>query len=134
MRMSAGRGRTSSARSPSTGATSSFRPCAGRVLPGRAYITRARLDTLVYREIGRRRTSGERGNDVLSLLLDARDDGGVGFTDRELRDHVMTLLFAGHDTTTSTVSFLFYELSRHPDVPDRLYSEVDALLGNRRPT
>ena len=71
------------------------------------HSSRARLDTLVYREIGRRRTSGERGNDVLSLLLDARDDG-VGFTDRELRDHVMTLLFAGHDTTTSTVSFLFY--------------------------
>ena len=49
---------------------------------------------------------------MLSLLLDAP------FSDRHIRDHVMTLLFAGHDTTTATVAFLFYELARHPDVAD----------------
>ena len=76
--------------------------------------TRAKLDGVIFAEIARRRTSGERGVDILSLLLDAVDEDGVGLSDQELRDQVMTLLFAGHDTTTSTVAFLFYELARNP--------------------
>jgi cytochrome P450 len=72
--------------------------------------SRARLDRLIYAEIAERRRSGRRGEDVLSLLLDAP------FSDRHIRDHVMTLLFAGHDTTTATVAFLFYELARHPEI------------------
>ena len=48
---------------------------------------------------------------MLSLLLDA-----AALSDRHVRDHVMTLLFAGHDTTTATVAFLFYELARHPEI------------------
>ena len=50
-----------------------------------------------------------------ALLMDADDEDGNRLADEQLRDQVMTLLFAGHDTTTSTVSFLFYELARHPD-------------------
>ena len=81
---------------------------------------RARLDALLYDEIDRRRASGERGEDILSLLLDATDeDGRAARRDAALRDEVMTLLFAGHDTTTSTVAFLFYELARNPEVRDR---------------
>jgi cytochrome P450 len=76
--------------------------------------TRAKLDGVIFAEIARRRVSGERGVDILSLLLDAVDEDGVGLSDRELRDQVMTLLFAGHDTTTSTVAFMFYELARNP--------------------
>jgi len=72
--------------------------------------SRERLDRLIYAEIADRRRSGRRGEDVLSLLLDAP------FSDRHIRDHVMTLLFAGHDTTTATVAFLFYELARHPEI------------------
>jgi cytochrome P450 len=72
--------------------------------------SRERLDRLIYAEIAERRRSGRRGEDVLSLLLDAP------FSDRHIRDHVMTLLFAGHDTTTATVAFLFYELARHPEI------------------
>ena len=73
---------------------------------------RGRLDGLIYAEIARRRRTGERGDDVLSLLLDAP----TGLGDRHVRDHVMTLLFAGHDTTTATIAFLFYELARHPEI------------------
>ncbi|HSD81693.1 MAG TPA: cytochrome P450 [Solirubrobacteraceae bacterium] len=78
--------------------------------------SRARLDALIHAEIARRRASGERGGDILSLLLDARDEDGDGLSDRHVRDEVMTLLFAGHDTTTSTVAFLFHELARNPGV------------------
>jgi cytochrome P450 len=86
---------------------------------------RSRLDALIYDEISRRRRSGERGEDVLSLLLDAQDDDGSKLSDQHVRDEVMTLLFAGHDTTTSTVAFMFYELSRNPNEEARLAAEID---------
>ena len=72
-----------------------------------------KLNRLLYGEIAERRSTGRRGEDVLSLLLDAVDEDGSSLTDEQVRDEMMTLLFAGHDTTTSTVSFLFYELARH---------------------
>src|SRR4051794_32250284 len=90
---------------------------------------RARLDALIYDEVGRRRRTGERGEDVLSLLLDASDEDASTLSDEQIRDEVMTLLFAGHDTTTSTVAFLFYELGREPGEADRLATE----LGDRDP-
>jgi cytochrome P450 len=61
----------------------------------------------------------------------ARDEDGSEFSDRELRDQVMTLLFAGHDTTTSTVTFLFYELARNPAARGRLLDELDRVVGGR---
>src|SRR3954470_13445134 len=90
---------------------------------------RERLDALIYDEIERRRRTGERGEDILSLLLDAQDEDGSQLNDQQVRDEVMTLLFAGHDTTTSTVAFLFYELGHHPDEAQRLAAE----LGDRTP-
>jgi cytochrome P450 len=83
---------------------------------------RAQLDAVIFAEIARRRASGERGSDILSLLLDAEDEDGSGLSDQELRDQVMTLLFAGHDTTTSTVTFLFFELARNPQEVQPLVS------------
>ena len=79
---------------------------------------RARLDRLIYTEIERRRATGERGEDILSLLIDAQDEDGRILSHQHIRDEVMTLMFAGHDTTTSTVAFLFYELARKPDLVD----------------
>jgi cytochrome P450 len=87
---------------------------------------RGRLDELILAEIARRRASGERGDDLLSLLLDARDEDGQQLDDAHVRDEVMTLLFAGHDTTTSTIAFMFHELSRNPEVRERLEEELDA--------
>ena len=89
---------------------------------------RALLDRVIFAEIERRRASGERGTDILSLLLDAEDEDGSHLSMRELRDQVMTLLFAGHDTTTSTVTFLFYELARKPEEIAPLLAEQDAVL------
>ncbi len=82
--------------------------------PYRAMVdARDWLDRVIFAEIDSRRSSGERGQDILSLLLDATDEDGSVLSRQELRDQVMTLLFAGHDTTTSTVTFLFYELARN---------------------
>ena len=93
-----------------------------------------RLDELIYADIAERRRDGRRGTDIISLLLDAEDDEGNSLSDVQIRDEVMTLLFAGHDTTTSTISFMFYELARHPAVVARLVAEQDALLDGGRPT
>ena len=86
--------------------------------PGSPYRSMVRakawLDEVIFAEIDRRLESGERGSDLLSLLMDATDEDGSRLSKQELRDQVMTLLFAGHDTTTSTVTFLFYELARNP--------------------
>jgi cytochrome P450 len=81
----------------------------------RMKAARARLDTVIYGEIDRRRQTGERGTDILSLLLDAQDEDGGALSRTHIRDEVMTLLFAGHDTTTSTISFLFHELAHQPE-------------------
>jgi cytochrome P450 len=88
---------------------------------------RRRLDGLIFAEISRRRRSGARGEDLLSLLLDAHDEDGDRLSDAHVRDEVMTLLFAGHDTTTATLAFLFYELARRPDVADAIGAELAAL-------
>jgi cytochrome P450 len=92
------------------------------------------LNRVIYAEINRRRATGARGEDVLSLLLDAHDEDGTALSDRQVRDEVMTLLFAGHDTTTSTVSFMFYELARHPEIADRLVAEQDERLRGQPPS
>jgi cytochrome P450 len=85
----------------------------------RMVAARRRLDGLIYAETTRRRaTPGRSGEDILSLLIDATDEDGARLSQRHIRDEVMTLLFAGHDTTTSTVAFLFHELARNPDLVD----------------
>src|SRR4051794_8819152 len=94
-----------------------------------ARMRRARreLDDLIYSEINRRRASGERGEDILSLLIDATDEDGSKLSDRHIRDEVMTLMFAGHDTTTSTVTFMFHELAGAPEWADRAAGSADDL-------
>jgi cytochrome P450 len=97
--------------------------------------SRAVLDGIVYEEIGRRRAAPDSGReDILSLLVAARGENGEAFTDREIRDQVMTLMFAGHDTSTSTVTFALYELAHHPDALERLIEEGDRVLGGAPPT
>ncbi len=97
----------------------------------RTLQARRSLDRLLYAEIERRRRSGERGLDVLSLLLDAHDEDGNSLTDMQIRDEVMTLLFAGHDTTTSTVAFMFYELAGNPELVAPIVAEQERVLGDR---
>ena len=96
---------------------------------------KARLDEVVYRMIADRRATGASGDDVLSMLVAARDeDDGGGMTDDEIRDEVMTLLLAGHETTANALTWSWYLLSQHPDRRDRLVSEVTQVCGGRLPT
>ncbi len=101
----------------------------------RLVASRKVLDEIVFAEIARRRAHPDPGrHDILSLLVAARGAGGEEFADREIRDQVMTLMFAGHDTSTSTLSFMLYELARHPEVVRRLREEQDRVLGGESPT
>jgi cytochrome P450 len=88
------------------------------------------LDEVVYRLIAEGRARGTDRGDVLSILLLARDEDGQGLTDLEIRDEVMTLLLAGHETTANALTWAWYELVRHPDVLQEVQREVDA-LGDR---
>jgi retinoid hydroxylase len=91
------------------------------------------LDRIILDEIARRRRDGA-GEDILSVLVEATDSEGLGLSDEQIRDQVLTLLFAGHDTTTSTVAFLFYELARHPEWAERITAELDRVAPAREPT
>jgi cytochrome P450 len=93
----------------------------------------ADLDRIVYRIIRERRASGEDPGDVLSMLLAARDaETGQGLSDIELRDEVMTLFLAGHETTANALIWALSLLSKHPEVARKLTDEVDK-LGGRPP-
>src|SRR5271166_6298968 len=87
-----------------------------------------RLDALIYAEIERRRGEPdlEQRPDILSLLLLARDEDGEQMTDAELRDELVTLLLAGHETTATSVAWALERLVRHPDKLARLVAEIDA--------
>jgi cytochrome P450 len=92
------------------------------------------LDAVVYRIIAERRQAGRDESDLLSMLLSARDDEtGAGMTDRQLRDEVLTMLLAGHETTSLALSWTYYLLSQHPDVERHIADEVDRVIGDGRP-
>jgi cytochrome P450 len=96
--------------------------------------SRAVLDQIVFGEIAERRANPDpERRDVLSLLIAVRGEGGEAFSDREIRDQVMTLMFAGHDTSTSTVTFMLHELAHHPEALERLWEEQDRVLGGEPP-
>lgn len=90
----------------------------------------AMLDEVVYRLIADGRRTGTDRGDVLSMLLMAAEDG-QRLTDREVRDEVMTLLLAGHETTANALTWTWYELGRHPAVLARLEDELRRVLGDR---
>jgi cytochrome P450 len=99
----------------------------------------ARLDELIYGVIRARRKpdprNGEaRDSDLLSMLLEARDEDGSGMTDQQLRDEIITLFIAGHETTALTLSYSFVLLSQNPRAAERLHQELGAVLGGRLPT
>lgn len=101
---------------------------------GRMRHQRGELSKLILEAIVRRRAEGAEGDDVLSRLVRAQAQDGDRLSDGEIRDQVLTLLFAGHDTTTSTVSFMLYELARNPHALERLQAELDAVLDGTPPS
>jgi cytochrome P450 len=117
----------------------------------RHYRAVKKLDEVVYRLIARGReklasnrsratnaepeapaTSGAK--DLLALLLTARDDDGNSMSDQQLRDEVITLLLAGHETTALNLSWTWYLLAQHPQIEEKLHEELDAVLAGRPPS
>jgi cytochrome P450 len=97
---------------------------------------RARLDDTIYRIIRERRAERRDRGDLLSMLMAAQDvegDGGA-MTDEQLRDEVMTILLAGHETTANAMTFTWYLLSRNPGVEATLMAELSSVLRGRLPT
>ncbi|MGF1581375.1 MAG: cytochrome P450 [Gemmataceae bacterium] len=90
-----------------------------------------RVDKLIYRFIDDRRASHEQRNDLLSVLLRARDEDGSQMTDKQLRDEAITLFLAGHETTANTLTFALYLLATHPEAMVKVQQEVDRVVGDR---
>jgi len=96
---------------------------------------KARLDDTIYRMIGERRKNPADRGDLLSMLLLATDEegDGSGMTDLQLRDEIMTLFLAGHETTANALTWTFYLLSQNPEAEARLHAEIAAVLEGRPP-
>lgn len=93
------------------------------------------LDRMVYRLIDQRRRSGEVRPDLLSMLMQARDEEtGEGMSEQQLRDEIVTIFGAGRDTTALGLAWTWYLLDQQPEVERRLRAEVSGVLGGRVPT
>jgi cytochrome P450 len=100
---------------------------AERVGPFAAFVRlQEEADELIFELVNERRSSSEARDDVLSMLLGARHEDDSPMSDQELRDELMTLLVAGHETTASTLAWCFDRLAQDPAVVDRLRHEDDA--------
>ena len=91
------------------------------------------IDKIIYRIIAERRASGSDEGDLLSMLLQAQDEDGSQMSDAQLRDEVMTLFLAGHETTALALSWSWYLLATHPDAETKFHAELDEVLGGRAP-
>ncbi|WP_017652954.1 cytochrome P450 [Fortiea contorta] len=93
------------------------------------------MDLTIYQMINQRRTSNENSGDLLSMLMEARDEiDGSQMSDRQLRDEIATLMLAGHETTSNTLTGVWLLLSRYPQVRDKLLAELQQVLGNNSPS
>jgi cytochrome P450 len=95
----------------------------------------AAVDTTVSRVIAQRRAAGEITDtgDLLSMLLLAEEDG-AGMSDRQIRDEVVTIMLAGHETTAMALTWTWHLLATHPERAEWLYEELAEVLGDRAPT
>ncbi|QSV56201.1 MAG: cytochrome P450 [Dolichospermum sp. UKL201] len=90
-----------------------------------------KADQLIYQEIQQRRENFDpQRTDILTLLIVARDEHGEAMTDEELRDELITLLVAGHETTATAISWAFYWIHKLPEVREKLLAELDSLGEN----
>jgi len=99
---------------------------------GRMMAGKRELDTFVYDLIKQRRADGRDVGDVLSMLLQAQDEGNT-MTDKQIHDQVFTFIAAGHETARNTMSWTFYLLSQHPHVLTKLLAELHTVLQGRSP-
>ncbi|MCA9520139.1 MAG: cytochrome P450, partial [Myxococcales bacterium] len=107
-------------------------PTPGNIKFRRALAT---LDRLIHEVIETRRAGRERRDDLLQMFLDAVDDEtGERMTNEQLRDEVVTVFIAGHETTANALAWCWYLLSKHPLVRERVWDELDRVLDGRSPT
>ena len=98
---------------------------------GRFVTARAEADARLYQLISARRLApSESRVDILSLLLGARYEDGTAMSDRELRDELVTLLVAGHETSATVLPWVFHFLTAHPDVQAKVHAELDRVVGD----
>ncbi|MEM9069297.1 MAG: cytochrome P450 [Myxococcota bacterium] len=90
------------------------------------------IDRIAYERIREKRASP--GNDVISMLVEATYEDGSALPDRQIRDELITLLAAGHETTANALSWTLFRLGRHPLIARRVVDEVDRVLEGRSPT
>lgn len=101
---------------------------------GKFIRSRQIIDNIIYKEIDRRRQDSiNKGNDILSLLMSATDTEGNPLTDKELRDELITMLFAGHETTATAMSWALYWTHRYPEVKEKIIAEIETLGANPSP-
>ena len=102
---------------------------------GRFLRQRQQIDELLYSEIRERREQPDSNRtDILSLMMSASDENGQLMTDVELRDELMTLLFAGHETTASSLAWAFYWIHHLPEVREKLLKELESIGSDPDPT
>jgi cytochrome P450 len=108
-----------------------------RRFPGRASLLfpreREELERIAAPLLEARRADSAQRSDLLSLLMQARDADGSALDDADLRNELVTLILAGHETTATALTWTWYLLSTHPVVEARLHAELDAVLGDRAP-
>jgi cytochrome P450 family 110 len=101
---------------------------------GRMRQRQRKVDELIYAEIAERRAQPDANRtDILSLMMTARDENGQPMTNQELRDELMTLLFAGHETTATALAWGLYWIHSLPSVREKLLQELDSLGKNPDP-
>ncbi|MCE9499217.1 MAG: cytochrome P450 [Leptospira sp.] len=93
------------------------------------------MDKIVYSIIAEKKKNPPGGADLLSMLIDARDEEtGEGMNELQLKDEIVTFMLAGHETTSTTLTWAFYLLSKYPEVAKKIRSEVIDVLGDRNPS
>ena len=97
---------------------------------GRYVRTRAHTDELLYALIDERRAHPTEGDDIFSMLLAAKYEDGSAMSREELRDELVTMLVAGHETTATALSWAFHHLIEHPSVQRRVHEELDEVMGD----
>jgi len=119
------------------GSTNPFRLPSSVPTPANRRFARAMkvFETFVFDTLAQRRESGDHPPDLMSMLLEAVDpETGESLSHVQIRNEMLTYLIAGHETSATTLTWLFYELSRHPEVRRRLDGELERVLGGDAPT
>jgi len=118
------------------GLSARFQPPAWVPTPGNRRLRAAgrRVDRVILGVIEARRRSDTATDDLLSLLIRARDEDGGSMTDQQVRDEAMTLFLAGHETTALALTYALYLLARDPARQQRLADELGRVLAGRLPT